>query len=421
MRVVLIVVSLLGMQVTAFAQPAAKDSKDTKDSPGEKTPAKPIAPTEVNGKTLKEWRDLLKNSTDPSRRSSAILAIVQFGEPASAAVLELINVMDKDPDVSPRAKAVTALRVIDVEGGQVERVVQALARRIRTGEGGESQVVVRFEALVTLRRFTADGAPAIPALKKACFDSGSWEVRQQAVANLWQISAMQGAKSEGADSEVIKTLMSVVMSKSPYEVKIEALNGLAYLGKPADQVTQQQLIKNLLLIVGGPSIGRDTPETKTQQLWALAALSNMGESFPGMTGTPQGRLAGFLKSKELDVRRQAAAALGTLGKRAAKQLPALVTMLDDEEPLAVASACQAILAIGEKSDAVTSKLIGLLESKRQQNIFTAANTIVAMREKSKRVLDTLDKIIEDKKTDKGVAFYLSTAKKELEKPDPKKP
>jgi len=417
MRMVLIMVCLLGWQVSAQAQ-----TSDSKDSPGKTPPpAKPIAPTEVNGKTLKEWRDILKNSTDPSRRSNAILAIMQFGEAASVAVRDLIEVMDKEPDVSPRTKAVTALRVIDVEGADVNRVVLALARRIQAGEGGESQVIVRYEALLTLRRFIPDGAPAMKALHKACFDRGSWEVRQLAVANLWQIAAMQGAKSEGADTEVIKTLMNVVMGKSPYEVKIEALNGLAYLGKPADQATQQQLVKNLLLLVGGPSIGRDTPETKTQQLWALAALSNLGESFPGMSGTPQARLASYLKAKELDVRRQAAAALGTLGKRAVKQLPALVNMLDDEEPLAVASACQAIMAIGEKNDAVISKLIGLLESKRKDRIAIAANTLVAMREKSKRVMETLDKIIDDKNTDKEVVLYLSNAKKELLKPDPKKP
>ncbi|MFQ3651509.1 MAG: HEAT repeat domain-containing protein [Gemmataceae bacterium] len=420
MRMVLIGLCLLGLQLSAQAQPSAsKDSPGQKDSQNNTPPSKPIAPSEVNGKSLKEWREVLKSS-DPSRRSTAILAIMQFGEAASVAVPDLIQVMDKDPDVSPRTKAVTALRVIDVDGADVNRVVLALARRINSGEGGESQVIVRYEALVTLQRFMADGAPAIPALKKACNDRGSWEVRRLAVANLWQISAMQGAKSEGADSEVIRTLMNVVMSKSPYEVKIEALNGLAYLGKPADPALQEQLVKNLLQLVGGPSIGRDSPLTKTQQLWALAALSNMGESFPGMTGTPQGRLASFLKAKELDVRRQAATALGTLGKRAIKQLPALISMLDDEEPLAVASACQAIMAIGEKNDAVVSKLISLLESKRKENIAAAANTLVAMREKSKRVLDTIDKIIADEKTDAVVAFYLKNAKTELLKPDPKK-
>jgi HEAT repeat protein len=446
MRIVLILVTLLGLHAMAQAQPAEKvaprkitpgkdapgkdatgkdaPGKDApgKDAPGKTPPAKPIAPSEVNGKTLREWREVLKSS-DASRRSTAILSIMQFGEAASVTVPDLIQVLDKDPDVSPRTKAVTALRVIDVEGADVNRVVQALARRIRTGEGGESQVVVRYEALVTLRRFTADGSPAIPNLIRACNDPGSWEVQQLAVANLWQISAAQSAKSEAADSKVVEALMNVVMRKgSTYEVKIEALNGLAYLGKPSDQALQQRLTQNLLLLVGGPSIGRDTPLTKTQQLWALAALSNLGETFPGMAGTPQTRLAKYLKSEELDVRRQAAAALGTLGKRVSKQgLEALIKMLDDEEPLAVASACQAILAIGEKNDAVISKLVGLLESKRKENIITAANAIVAMREKSKRVLDVMDKLIDSKETDKAVSLYLSMVKKELEKPDPKKP
>jgi hypothetical protein len=388
----------------------------------DKSPTTPKTPFEVNGKSLAQWREMLK-STDPSRRSLAIMSIMQFGEDSALAVGDMIQIMDKDPDVSPRVKAVNALRYMDVRSEDVERVVRALTRRINRGEGGESQAIVRLEALITLRRFTPDAGFAILTLKKACFDPFSWEIRHQAVTNLWRIAGEQGIKGDGADPGVVATLLDVVKAKnSAFDVKVEALTGLTFLGKPIDPAIQARLVTELDAIARGPSVGRESVPAKILQLWALAALSNMGENAAGMVSSPQTKLASFLRSKELELKQQAAVALGTLGKRATKQIPALVAMLDDPEPRAVAAACQAILTIGEKNDQVVDKLVSMLESKRQENVIAAAQTLVAMRERSKKVMDALDKQIERKDRDikEDLQLFLKAARRELEKPDPKK-
>jgi HEAT repeat protein len=405
--VVFVILGLLGFTPSLPAQsPSEKD----------KSPATPKKIDKIDGKTLAEWREILRTSPDASRRTTAILAICQFGEDSALAIGDLITAMDKDPDVSPRVKAVYAMRVIEVpDGKDVDRVVRALSRRLNRAEGGESQVVVRHEALVTLMRFIPESGPAVPALKRTAFDPGSWELRQKAVGLLWRI-VLENRKTEGLDAEVINTLLDVVRAKnSTYEVKMEALEGLTYVGKPADTKTQARMVSELVGYAKGPSPGFESVSARTMQIWALAALANLGEN-PGTVKSPQAILAGFLKNKNLDLRRHAAAALGALGKVASPQLPALLAMLDDEEPLAVAGACQAILTIGDTGDRVIDKLVGLLKSPKPQVVTTSLNALMAMKKNTTKVMEALQEQLDRKDLDKGLQAYMEAVKKELAKP-----
>lgn len=400
-----IVYGLLWITTGGFAQ----------DAPGGSGSGTAKKTETIDGKTLAEWREILKTG-DASRRTAAIVAICQFGEEASKAVNDLIAVMDKDPDVSPRVKAVHAMRMIEIEGKDVDRVVRALARRLSRAEGGESQVVVRHEALLALLRFAPDASPAVPALKRAAFDPGSWELRQKAVSCLWRTAIENKGKTEGPDGEIVLTLLDVVIAKnSTYEVKMEALMGLTYMGKPADATIQTRLINELTIYAKGPTVGRESNASRTMQIWALAALANLGEN-PGLIKTPQARLSSFLKDKNLDIRRQAAAALGGLGKTASSQLPSLLAMLDDEEPSAVAAACQAILLIGDTSEVVVDKLVGMLEAKNPSTVATALNALLALKKNTKKVMDAIQKQLDRKDVDKALQAYMDAVKKELEKP-----
>jgi hypothetical protein len=407
--VVFVILSLLGATPPLPAQPPSQKDKES---------SRPKKIDKIDGKTLTEWREILRNSPDASRRTTAILAIVQFGDDAALAIGDLITAMDKDPDVSPRVKAVYAMRVIEVpDGKDVDRVVRALCRRLNRGEGGESQVVVRHEALVALMRFIPESGPAVPALKKTAFDSGSWELRQKAVGLLWRIVLENRSKADGMDADVINTLLDVVRAKnSTYEVKMEALEGLTYIGKPADTKTQLRMVSELVGYAKGPSAGiTPTITVQTMQIWALAALSNLGEN-PGTIKSPQAILTSFLKSKNLDLRRHGAAALGALGKAATPQLPALLAMLDDDEPLAVAGACQAILTIGDTGEKVIDKLLGLLKSKKKEVVGTALNALLAMKKNTPKVMGAIQEQLDRKDLDKSLQAYMEAVKKELAKP-----
>src|SRR4029077_6983698 len=74
-------------------------------------------------------------------------------------------------------------------------------------------------------------------------------------------------------------------------------------------------------------------------------------------------LAKFLKSKDLELRLQAAQAIGQLRERAKSKLPDLVAMLRDPEPAAVQAACTALGYMGDKSDKVVDALLDVLPNK----------------------------------------------------------
>ena len=125
---------LLGLMLlapTARSQPPNGKHKDNPDDP-----------SSVGGKTLKEWRDEL-TSKDASRRAIAIMAIAQFGNSAARAVPDLIARLE-DSDVSPRTKAMVALRADPEAVAEAAVWVYPLS--------GRSE---RFDALAQ-RRYTHD-------------------------------------------------------------------------------------------------------------------------------------------------------------------------------------------------------------------------------------------------------------------------
>src|SRR5262249_44538487 len=135
--------------------PSQRDTSDSKKSKLEY----------VGGKTLLEWKALLK-SKDPSVRTQAIVAITAFGNDNSNCGPLLID-RAADKDVSPRVKAVIALRFVAISDKDFPKVVTSLCYRM--SPQSESQTVVRLEAIITLQRYVTDplAATAIPYLAAA--------------------------------------------------------------------------------------------------------------------------------------------------------------------------------------------------------------------------------------------------------------
>lgn len=413
------IVAMLLLTAQAGAQtPSTKDG-----SSKEPTPKKV---DKVDGRTLDEWIKLLK-SEDPSRRTQAIIAITQFEEDAARAVPILITIIRSDTDVSPRVKAVHVMRFIEINDKDVPEVIRALYGRLvlnpSTGQRVESQVVIRFEALMALRRFTSRGRPAITALISATRDQSSWELRQVAVSNLWRVAIEDPEKdAAGPDPRIVNALLDVVTKQRSYQVQMEALRGLAYLGKPADNATQERLIKDLNLIVRGPSAGVErSVSIRTKMIWALAALSRMGEN-PGTVKAPLNILASYLNSKDLELKRQAAAAMSALGPAAKPKLKELMKLLDDPEPLAVIAGAEAILATGDKSTAMIDRLLKLVDDKEPRNIVTAVGALVVLKQNTKDVHKALENVLARKDVKSNVKMIVEDAIKQLKKADaPKKP
>src|SRR5436190_1442585 len=108
-----------------------KAARGPAESPSQDSPGSKKSKIEyVGGKTLEEWKKDLTH-TDPSRRTQAIIAVTGFGN-TNAECTSLLIKRTYDFDVSPRVKAVMALRYVAIYDRDMPKVVAALTYRVRT-------------------------------------------------------------------------------------------------------------------------------------------------------------------------------------------------------------------------------------------------------------------------------------------------
>jgi HEAT repeat protein len=367
-------------------------------------------PTSVGGKTLQQWKELITKG-DASQRAQAIMTIMEFGNSAAKCVPDLIGRLN-DPDVSPRARALLALRTIAIEERDVEKVVSAVAKRlVYAGPGGslaETQAVIRYEATITLRRFIADGAPAIPNLITATQDKASWEIRHNSIALLWRIG-VETSKDKPPDPRITEALLSSIQPKATFQEKLEAIQGLGAMGRPGNQALLKRVIDTLSICTNA-RVESNRPLT----IWAYAGLVAMQDGTAADKSL--NRLLQFLKHENLDMRIQAAVAVGALKGQAKKTVPALVAMLKDREPLGIQAGCAALALVGDKSDAVISPLIELLDHKDIGCASAAVASLVNLKQNTTRVMSKFDKMLEKKDLDIRLRYIIDEGIKELKKP-----
>ncbi|MBY0230081.1 MAG: HEAT repeat domain-containing protein [Gemmataceae bacterium] len=429
MRAAIAILLLALITVTAGGQsPGSTKEKDKKE--------KPKGPATVGGKTLAKWRETLRSSKDASIRADAIAAILQFGPDASEAVLDLLAVAESDKDISPRTKAMAALRFIEVSDSQVKDVVGMLAKRIDVvgpksdPRRREQQAIIRLEALFTLGRFYRDASPAKDALISSTKDSASWEIRHQAVAVLWRLGLeMQRPKSESSPSQppdprIIEALLDAVMDRrleNTHRVKLEALMGLAAMGKPANQELQERLVKDLNIVATGPNPEFATSNSQARSIMALAALVHLGEK-PEKGRAPLDRLVTFMMlNRNVQTRCQAISALSTLGKLAHKHLGDLVKLLDDKESEVAQAACAALSQLGETNGKIVDGLVKAVRHKDANRAAAAITALVNLKQDSEKVVNALEALKTDKDTDPRLDFLAGQALVALKKmTEPKK-
>jgi HEAT repeat protein len=285
-------------------------------------------PTHVAGKVLAEWLPDLKNS-DPSVREEAIRAAVQFGPLPSDVVSTLIE-RTTDWDCSPRVRATQALAEGEVKKDDLPRVIEALARRVND----DSQLIVRYHAALGLARYGDSCQPVIPKLLIGCSenperkDLNSWEIRKPCIIAL----AKAGRVKDGPADVRVTRALTKALSDPAYEVKLEAITGLAYMGRTNDRMAQTTAETNLMMIVRGPN--------KILSIWATHTLVSLEHK-----DIFAGGIAKYLRDTDVRVRIEAARALGLLGTKARLQVRDLVATLSDPDPGVVLSVIGALVAL----------------------------------------------------------------------------
>jgi HEAT repeat protein len=400
-----------------------KDKDKDKDAPVVKDKEMSASPEKVDGRSLQAWKDDMSDR-DASKRAIAIIKILQFGDAASSAVRLMINALS-DKDLSPRAKACLALRVMTVHDDDVPQVVKALAARFEyhKGKWAEPEGAIRYEVALTLRRFVEDAGPAIPALIVGMRDPASWETRHMCLSVLWRAAIDPKGKRPPDEKAIdaIVTRLTAAKSSAVYQEKLEMVIGLGSMGSPENSALKSRVVNALYLTA---TARYETNSGRALALWAYAGLVNMSDDKNADKYLSQLALR-LRASYDVEIRVQACGALGALGKRCKKYIPHLIILLSDKEPANIISAAAGALGqISETPDAkAVATLVSLIRDDDPQRVGVAVTALANMKAKDAPVLKAMEdklKELAEKKQHIGLRNHIEQAIKYLKTPPKEK-
>jgi HEAT repeat protein len=324
-----------------------------------KSSEKPAPPETIGGKTLRQWIDKIKARDDPSVRETAIRTVPFFGKPGAAAVPSLLDILQNDHDASCRVNACISLYYLAdrVSDADLNRTVAVLAH----SAADDPQAIVRFHAALAAGALGPKAIAAIPSLMRRIGDQSSWEVRRAVVASL---AAIAGDKKNGPDARAVSAIANLLLNTDEPErsgqVRMEAVMALGDMGAPADNkeftLAVQALKKSL------------KDHDKPVQIWAQAALMKLN----GVTAEQLSALAMNLKVKDSVIKFHTARALLALHDDAKAHVPDIAKLLDDPDPIVVATAIDVLAGFGTHAKTVVPRLEQLRTQKDQTDYFRQA-------------------------------------------------
>jgi hypothetical protein len=393
MRISLAILVLAALTVSAAGQapkadpkaaPAKADAKapkaDAKMAPqteGNTTPnanmsstTAPTYPSHVQGKTLDQWIKEI-NDDDPSHRQMAITQVLLFGPNAKKAIPALIKQVNNSPDVAPKAYAIIALKqLVPLDLPNYGRdAVNALCG---IGGLGNTQGTIRIQACLALAAIGPPARDSIPKLVGLVEDRLSNEVRQWAAFALGRV----GYDNDGnADPRALGALIGGINDVSR-EVRLECLQSITNLGPPAAGPGAAQVKEKLERRV-------KTEKDNSAKIWVRVAIMRMDPT--KVNDSNLNPITSLMKEKgDLDIRVQAARAIGYFGPLAKSKIPDLVEALNDPEPLMVWQALWSLAMMGKEAKNALPQIEKIAaDSKADTSVQEAAKKAIEVINKSK--------------------------------------
>jgi HEAT repeat protein len=285
--------------------------------------------TQIDGKTLKEWIEKIKDP-DPSVAETAMMAVQLYGDLATKpAGPNLLDILSNSADASLRVHACIAFANLGYDDSIKPKVISTLRRRLN-----EDQAIVRLHAIVACNRLGADARSLVPELIARVKDQGAFEIRRAAAHALGQ--AGQATKTEEIDMNAARALLGTF--SGPYrdpcaDVRLAAVMAFGSMGIPRDEANRQAIIHAL-------TYAATTDKNKMVVIWAHVGL--IGHKEP-----PKEHLAAilaFLDGKDFMARFQALCAIGTMGKegKSLSAIPELIKVVQDKDVVLAATAAWAL-------------------------------------------------------------------------------
>jgi HEAT repeat protein len=245
-------------------------------------------------KTVEPLRALLR-STESSVRATAAQGLGKCGTKAATAVPQLLEMLS-DPVAEVRAASCSALLRL-VGPDSLPAVLRLVKDRRRD---------VRLSAIYLLRRFSKQSEEVVPVLLEALRDQDI-EMRAEAASSLARF---------GSDTRVALALCEALKDRAHAErqggasVAQMAIRSLGDLGPAAEPA-----LPALIEVARGSSL--ELRQT------AVRALGDIGAKAEGLRPKLVLVFIAFLKEKDVELRTEAAFALGKMGPGAKEAVPAL--------------------------------------------------------------------------------------------------
>jgi len=366
MRIAAALVLFTALTLSAAGQPPKADPKsppkadakmdpkaakaDAKMAPKADPNAQPAVnwPSQVAGKTLDQWIKEIEDQ-DPSHRSMAIDMVLQFGPNAKKAIPTLVRQVKQSPDVAPKAHAMYALEQLVVLDPQTyaRDAVDALC-----GIGGldNTQGTLRIRACRALAAIGPPARAAVPKLVRLVEDRLSNEVRQWAAYALGRVGYDE---NNNPDLRALNALAGGIDDVSR-EVRLECLQSITNLGPPAGGAANDFKTRLERRI--------KTEKDNSAKIWVRVALMRMdGTKINDANLNP---IAALMKEKgDLDIRVQAARAIGFVGPAAKSKIPELIEALSDPEALMKWQALWSLACMGKEAQKALPQIEKIADDK----------------------------------------------------------
>lgn len=305
-------------------EPLGKEKDKGKDKDKDKKPPESEI-TEVLGKTFKEWQKQIHDA-DPSRRETAITSVLKFGPTKAYDALPDIlaelkkHTPNKPVDLSVRVNGIMALSTIfkykkDPDPKHLKEAIAIYRTFLK-----DDQIMLKIRTVQGILYLGPTCREALPEVTAMASLPATWEARKEAT----QVLAIMGFDEKGVPSvavmqEVAKRVDD--QKERSHQVRVAGVHAYRILGMAAD-ANQKSLIAFKL-----DSVSK-SDEDPHVRLAAHLSVMTIEKKITAKHMTP---ITTMLKHDDPTVRRDAAQALGMLGKEGKGAIKPLMQAIQDPE------------------------------------------------------------------------------------------